>query len=321
MPADRLLGTLIRSLQTYTDQQDTPRLLATAASLLISLQNPLNITILTSQLLTAPALWHRPEGLQTCLRLIGVFNSAAVALLKREEEEAADSKSQWYPTPSQGLAKDAFAKAVLKGASDKSQAWKHPIVLAGLLLGFGPPEEERISHSLRSTLEQALVKSVNAGLQEIRGGDELGAQCIALCINHTFPLLPDFERTMIDYDVSFVFRNRIISIKANRVQLLLPALVGSAFFSNEGLQGAYFLGGVDLDITKTNDGKLNWRVCKAFESIWCLANKKSGNCPFFSSYRGTSRSAACHVPRPAIAIDIALSRKHPRVVTYSDYDR
>ena len=26
MPADRLLQTLLRSLQTYTDQQDTPRL-------------------------------------------------------------------------------------------------------------------------------------------------------------------------------------------------------------------------------------------------------------------------------------------------------
>jgi len=25
MPADRLLGTLLRSLQVYTDQQDTPR--------------------------------------------------------------------------------------------------------------------------------------------------------------------------------------------------------------------------------------------------------------------------------------------------------
>jgi hypothetical protein len=242
MPADRLLGTLIRSLQTYTDQQDTPRLLATAASLLISLQNPLNITLLTTQLLTAPALWHRPEGLQTCLRLVGVFSSAALALLRREEEEAADTRWQWYPTPSQGLPKEAWAKAVLKGASDKSQAWKHPIVIAGLMLGFGSPDEEHISRSLRSALEQALVKSVNAGLQEIRGGDEFGAQCITFCINHTFPLLSDFERSMIDYD------------------LLLPALVGSAFFSNEGLQGAYFLGGVDLDITKGSDGKLSWKT-------------------------------------------------------------
>lgn len=25
MPADRLLGTLLRSLQTFTEQQDTPR--------------------------------------------------------------------------------------------------------------------------------------------------------------------------------------------------------------------------------------------------------------------------------------------------------
>jgi hypothetical protein len=47
---------------------------------------------------------------------------------------------------------------------------------------------------------------------------------------------------------------------ANPGQMLLPVLIGSAFFSNEGLQGAYFLGAVDLDVASTADGKLNWRV-------------------------------------------------------------
>jgi hypothetical protein len=42
--------------------------------------------------------------------------------------------------------------------------------------------------------------------------------------------------------------------------MLLPVLIGSAYFSNEGLQGAYFLGAVDLDIVQLSDGKLNWRV-------------------------------------------------------------
>src|SRR6201996_7575735 len=202
MPADRLLGTLIRSLQTYTDQQDTPRLLATAASLLDNLQNPMNISLLTSQLLIAPALWHCPEGLQTCLRLMGVFHSAAVALLRREEQDAQDSQAQLYQTPQRGMEKEAWVRAVMKGADQKSATWKHTIVAAGLLLGFGAPEEERLGWGQRHAVEQLLVQSVNLSLGQIRRGeDELGGHCISLALNHTFAMLPDFESSTIDYDV------------------------------------------------------------------------------------------------------------------------
>jgi hypothetical protein len=244
MPADRLLGTLIRSLQTYTDQQDTPRLLGTAASLLDSLHNPLNITLLTSQLLTAPALWHRPDGgLQACLRLMGVFHSAAQALIKREDEEARDAAAAWYQRPTQGLPRDAWVRAVAKGADDRSPRWKHSIVYAGLLLGFGPAEEERLAYGTRGMLEQELIKSVNMGLDEVRLGEpDLAGQCISLVLNHAFPLVPDVERASVNYD------------------MLLPILLGSAFFSNEGLEGAYFLAAVELDIIRTPDKKLLWRV-------------------------------------------------------------
>jgi hypothetical protein len=140
--------------------------------------------------------------LQTCLRVIGVFHSAILALLKREEEDAIDSQSQWYPTPTQGIPKDAWIKAVLKGADDKSPAWKHVMVISGLLLGAGQPDEERLSPSMRYALEQALVTSVNLSLQEIRRGEEeLAAHCIALALNHTFGLIADLERSLIDYDV------------------------------------------------------------------------------------------------------------------------
>jgi hypothetical protein len=244
MPADRLLGTLIRSLQTYTDQQDTPRLLGTAASLLDSLQNPLNITLLTSQLLTAPALWHRPEGgLQACLRLIGVFHATAQAIIRREDEEARDAATAWYQPPQQGMPRDAWVRAVVKGADNRSPRWKHGIVFAGLLLGFGPAEEERLGYATRGMLEQELVRSVNLGLEEARMGESgLAGQCIALVLNHTFPLLPDIERALIEYD------------------LLLPVLLGSAFFSDEGLEGAYFLAAIELNLSRTSDNKLLWRV-------------------------------------------------------------
>src|ERR1700744_1942126 len=101
MATDRLLQTLLRSLQTYTDQQDTPRLLATAASLLVSLQNPLNIALLTGQLLIAPALWQHPDA-QTIARLIGIFHSASHSLVAQDD-------APWH-VPDQP---DSWARAVV----------------------------------------------------------------------------------------------------------------------------------------------------------------------------------------------------------------
>jgi len=210
MSADRLLGTLLRSLQTYTDQQDTPRILSTAASLLVSLQNPLNISLLTTHLLSAPALWHRPDGLQTCMRLMGVFHSAALAILKREEQEAHDALNTWYPAPSQGLAKNKWINAVMAGATGsdgastrpKIAAWKAPMAAAGLLLGFGPEEEEAIDRSVRWHLEDELVKSVNNSLEEVMAGEEeLAGHSLSLALNHVFPHLSDHYRALLNYDV------------------------------------------------------------------------------------------------------------------------
>lgn len=215
MSTDRLLGTLLRSLQTYTDQQDTPRILATAASLLVSLQNPLNISLLTTHLLTAPALWHRPDGLQMSLRLMGVFNSAALAVLKREDQELREAQNSWYPAPTQGIPKNKWIKAIMIGATGsdgsttkpKVAAWKGSMAATGLMLGFGRPEEQAIEHSSRSYLEGELVKSVNDGLVEVMAGEEeLAGHTLSLALNHAFPYLSDRSRSMLNYDVSCVMQ-------------------------------------------------------------------------------------------------------------------
>jgi hypothetical protein len=184
MATDRLLQTLLRSLQTYTDQQDTPRLLATAASLLVSLQNPLNIALLTGQLLIAPALWQHPDA-QTVARLIGVFHSVSHSFVAQAEE------SPWHASEP-----DAWASAVAKG-SDRAPTWKRTIALAGLLLGFR--DEGSLAAGTRATLEREFVRSVNLGLAP---PNELAGHCVTLALNGAFPMLPDSERALIDYDVS-----------------------------------------------------------------------------------------------------------------------
>ena len=211
---------------------------------MITLNNPLNITLLTHQLLVAPAIWQRPEGLRTTIRACSVFQSAVLSILKREDEALeAQSQNFWATTPPnlQNIPKDEWLKAVIKGADERSARWTHLIVLGGLLIGFGPRENERLSKPLRRTLEKGFVQAVNAALKETRDHkDEFGSHTVAITLNHVFPLLSDLERAQIDYD------------------LLLPVLVGSVFFSQEGLQSAYFLALIDLDLIRTPDGKLNW---------------------------------------------------------------
>lgn len=268
MPADRLLSTLLRSLQTYTDQQDTPRyvapkpecrwtvlttyrILGTASSLLTTLGNPHNLSLLTSHLLTAPALWDRPDGLRTPLRLLSVFHSAATTILNYHNDvrhhKAAELRPGQTPTGG-GLVLDDWIRAVVAGADERSQRWKHLVVLGGLLIGISSLEEQGMdlywASSMRKRVEGALVRAVNLALVEVRERSEtdgLGGQTIALVLNHSFPCLTDAERDLIDYD------------------LLLPVLIGTAYYSNEGFQSAYFLGGLDLDV-KSHRGKLNWPV-------------------------------------------------------------
>lgn len=223
---------------------DVLRLLSTASSLLTTLHNPLNLTLLTHQLLTAPALWERPEGLRTSLRVLSVFHSAVITVLKREDEALAAQSQNFRssnPPIVDGIPKDEWLRAVIKGADERSARWTHVLVLGGLLLGFGPREDERLSNHLRQTLEKGFVQATNVALREVRDrNNDFGAHTIALTLNHVFPLLPDWERAQLDYD------------------LLLPILVGSVFFSPDGLQSAYFLASIDLDLKQAPDGKLDW---------------------------------------------------------------
>lgn len=242
MPGDRLLGTLLRALQTYTDQQDTPRLLGSASSLLTTLNNPLNVTLLTSQLLSAPAIWARPEGLKTCMRSLNAFYSAAQALIRHEhalKDKSADDDFEQLQFE-RTLPKDDWIKAVINGADDHSPRWRHLLVMGGLLLGFGSIDEENISRSMRSTLEEALVTAVNLALEESVENDELGQQSMTLVLNHCFPSLSDYEREQLDYDT------------------LLPVLMRSTFHSDEGLQSAYFLGTIDRDIRPSANSQFEW---------------------------------------------------------------
>ncbi|KAF1961714.1 hypothetical protein CC80DRAFT_401317 [Byssothecium circinans] len=247
--ADRLLSTLLRSLQTYTDQQDTPRILGTASSLLTTLGNPHNLSLLTSHIITAPALWDRPDGVRTPFRLLSVFHTAVTTVVNYHNDVRYNKAPKLQPgqTPiGGGLPLDDWIRAVVAGADERSQRWKHLIVLGGLLMGIASLEEQGMdlywASSMKKRMEGALVQAANLALVEVRERSEvdgLGGQTIALVLNHAFRCLADSERAQLNYD------------------LLLPVLIGTVYFSNEGFQSAYFLGGLDLDVA-AKGGRLHW---------------------------------------------------------------
>ncbi|CAI6337267.1 unnamed protein product [Periconia digitata] len=247
--ADRLLSTLLRSLQTYTDQQDTPRILSTASSLLTALGNPHNLSLLTSHILTAPALWDRPDGLRTPLRLLSVFHTAVTTVVTYHNDVRYNKTPELIPgqTPiGGGLTLDEWIRAIVSGADERSHRWKHVVALGGLLLGLAGLEEQGTdlywASSMRRRVEGALVRAINMALVEVRErseADGLPGQTIVLVLNHAFGFLADLEKAQINYG------------------LLLPLLIGTAYFSNEGFQSAYFLGGLDLDV-RMNGGRLDW---------------------------------------------------------------
>lgn len=212
-------------------------LLPTATTFLAVLTNHLNVTLLSSQLLSSPAIWDHQIDLHTCRRVLSVFNTAAIGILQNESSE--DPRA---PYARRGLSRDAWVKAVINGADEKSPRWRHVLLLGGVLLGFESQNRQGLSRNLRRKVESALVRATNLALQENPALDGFGGYAITMVLNYTFELLSDLHRDQIHYDQ------------------LLPRMIHVMFFSSEeGLGSAYFLGAVDREIVEA-------RVSKKF--VW-----------------------------------------------------
>lgn len=176
------------------------------------------------------------------MRCLSVFHSAAQALIRHENALLKKSPDEDFTKLQleRTLPKEDWIRAAVSGADEHSPRWRHVLVIAGLLLGFGPAEDEYLSNSMRRTLENALVNATNLALEETLDDDELGLATITLVLNHCFPSLSDHTRSGLKYD------------------MLLPVLMRSTLHSVHGLRSAYFLGALDRDVRPGSDGKLNW---------------------------------------------------------------
>ncbi|PYI08924.1 hypothetical protein BO78DRAFT_363827 [Aspergillus sclerotiicarbonarius CBS 121057] len=236
MATERSLGALLRSLQSSSDLQDVFTLLPTATSLLSVLGNPLNITLLASRLLAAPAIWEDSVDLLAYRKILSVFNTAAIAIV---QSEASDDPRIPY-NKHRKIEREDWVKAVVNGADEKSPRWRHTILIGGILLGFEGQNRQGLPWHVRRKLERALVTAAQLALEELDPRNEMDGRCVTMVLNYCFELLSDSEKSRLDYD------------------LWLPVMINSTYASPEGLEGGYFLGTVDKDVVEAPGKQFQW---------------------------------------------------------------
>lgn len=252
MSAIRTLNHVLQLYQDVYDAAKTEQIIGTTTYLLTELSNPLNLGVLTSQLLTARAVWHQPAGLRTAIRIISIYNTAAVRV-REYEVERADAK---VPPRGGGLSCDDWTRAVVKGADDRSRRWKHLLVLTGVLMGMTNNEEgATISWSLRNTLEGAVITAANLALDTHVEDGPLAAASIVMALNFAFPLLSDHNKAQINCDA------------------LLPISVWS-ITGEEGFADGQFLEGIQRDTVQASENVLNWpNSAPSFQLLQEMGNR------------------------------------------------
>lgn len=239
MSIDRLLTTVLQLYQDVHDDARTEQIYSSTAALLTNLSNPLNLSLLTSQLLVAPAIWGRRDGMRTCYRIISIYNTAAIHVRRNELENAASkNKNSRQQRAGGGLSSDAWAAAVLKGADDQSGRWQHLLVFSGVLLGMESGQRHSLSGGMRRTVERAVVTATNLALQIREPEPPVPSGPVALALNYAFPLLSESSRAGLDCDA------------------LIPVAT-RAMLGGDGLQDGLFVATIDQDV-RQSDEKFMW---------------------------------------------------------------
>ncbi|KAK4114175.1 hypothetical protein N656DRAFT_777334 [Canariomyces notabilis] len=229
MSITRLLTTVLQHYQDVHDDARTEQIYGSTTVLLTNLSNPLNLSLLTSQFLTAPAIWGRGDTMRACYRAISIFNTAAIHVRRNELENA---KNKGGKPVGSGLGSDAWAAAVLKGADEQSGRWQHLLVFSGVLMGMESGNRHSLTRGMRSTVERAVVTATNLALRIREPEPPAPAAPIALALNYAFPLLSDSSRAALHCDA-------------------LVSVLTRAMLSAEGLEDGIFLATIDQDVRQS----------------------------------------------------------------------
>ncbi|ETN39214.1 uncharacterized protein HMPREF1541_05437 [Cyphellophora europaea CBS 101466] len=279
---DRSLATLLRSLQASPTFHDAFRLLPTATALLTRLSNPLNLTLLSSQLLQNDILYPHPTSITNSRQLFSVFYTATLRFREDKRRRDPTQGQQQIPPPEYSgsqLSEPDWFTAVVKGADEHSPRSRHVLLLGALLLAGCDPHgsEEPVGRALRVKLEGALVRAANLALVH---GDDEGKAVVSWVLVNTVHLLGEPTRAEVAFDA------------------LLPVLMYATFTGLEGLEMGYWVGAIDQDVEGSPDGKFGWSAnSRSFQRVQEIKSR-----PMVQVLGGVSRLLA-------MAIDAAQDRQ------------
>ena len=201
------------------------------------LRDPRNLSLLVSQVLTAPTIWNGPDDLQTSLDVLSAFNSASRQAFSHARGQYIIQSDQ---LPNTDLDPYSWARAVAKGADEKSPEWRHILVLGGILCGLAASETGSANSDLWRNIETALVEVTNRALLRSDELSELAAGTICLTLGNTFKHVQRATREHI------------------RADLLLPVIAKQILTSRNGLEHGYFLGIADHDVRQVEHQRFSW---------------------------------------------------------------
>ncbi|KAF8245069.1 hypothetical protein K440DRAFT_663059 [Wilcoxina mikolae CBS 423.85] len=221
---DNILRILLLAGQADPNCPESSRVYASAATVLATLTNPLNVSLLTTQILVSPAIWHCQDGMLAALRIFGVFQSATLGKIE---------------SPGLILGVEDWLNALVKGANQNVPRWKHLLLLGAVLCAN--QDTSHLPLLTRKSVEAAFCRAANLSLlaNTDNVSDDFEADVVNLVLAHTMQSLSHKTKSQINYDA------------------LMPAVVKSIYFSREGFQSGYFLPTIDHDMVITNC-KLAW---------------------------------------------------------------
>ncbi|KAL1891668.1 hypothetical protein Cpir12675_004854 [Ceratocystis pirilliformis] len=260
MSTHAMLNHVLALFQQPQPPNTVSQIHGTCVSLLSTLSNPLNITVLTAHLLTAPAIWHRPgTGLEPPLAVLSIFNAAA-------------SRLQANPGP---LSCSAWAKAVARGTDARAAHWQHALVFSGILIGFSAPPPppttpslsshktpeaslpRPLSPSMRHTLEISLVKAANLALLRPLQDGPLAADSLVLALTHVQAHLSPRAVSQLSFST------------------LLPLAI-SALGGAQSFDGWSFFAPIAADVVAASppNGPISWPATSpSFAAVQALASQ------------------------------------------------
>ncbi|KAF3938330.1 hypothetical protein ABW19_dt0209635 [Dactylella cylindrospora] len=183
----QLLTSILQTLQAPADGNTNVRSLINDAALTLSrLTNPLNVSLLTTQVLAAPALWNAPDLLPICQAVFDIFRLAAQE--RARESNLALSLTEWI-------------EAVVNGADARVPRWKHALTSGGILTAF-EANDARLPYTTRTQLEAHVIEVVNFHFEFLTSGIESHA-CV-LAISNTFRVLSEDSKYLINFPVGLL---------------------------------------------------------------------------------------------------------------------